>query len=104
MTIPVWGDRAVQMARGGNTIEGIRKELRVDYWEVWEHVRNIQGTEWSSWRGAKWIVTNRLNRLVKEKDQDERQKLRDQANECVNYLFNAAKSLGTKVERAREER
>ena len=29
MTIPVWGDRAVQMARGGNTIEGIRKELRV---------------------------------------------------------------------------
>ncbi len=53
MTIPVWGDRAVQMARDGNTIEGIRKELRVDYWEVWEYVRNIQGTEWSSWRGAK---------------------------------------------------
>ena len=102
MTTPGWGDKAVLMARGGDTIEKIRKELKVDYWEVWEHVRNVQGTEWSSWQGAKWIVTNRLNRLVKEEDQAERQKLKDQADECVNYLFSAAKSLSRKVERARK--
>ena len=102
MTNPAWGEKAVQMARGGDTIEKIRKELQVDYWEVWEHVRNVQGTEWSSWQGAKWIVSNRLNRLVKERNQAERQKLRDQADECVNYLYDAAKSLSRKVDRARK--
>ncbi len=53
MTTPEWGDKAVQMAQGGDTIEKIRKELHVDYWEVWEYVRSAQGIEWSIWQGAK---------------------------------------------------
>ncbi len=101
MTTPEWGDRAVQMARNGDTISRIHRELKVDWYEVWTHVKSAEETEWTTWRGAKWIVTNRLNRLVKKQDQDKRQKLRDEANECVNYLNDAAKRLRAKVRRAR---
>ena len=101
MTKPDWGDKAVLMARSGDSISKIRRELQVDWYEVWDYVRSVEGTEWTTWRGAKWIVTNRLNRLVNQQDQAKRQELRDQANECVNYLFEAAKRLRGKVERAR---
>lgn len=101
MTTPEWGDRAVQMARNGDTISRIHRELKVDWYEVWEHIRNVEGTEWTTWRGAKWIVTNRLNRLVKEQDQTKRQELRNEANECVNYLNEALRRMRSKVNRAR---
>ena len=87
-------DKVKQMAEEGHTIAQISKELGLDYWTVWDHAR--------SWRGAKWMITNRLNRLVKEKDQAERQKLRDEANECVKYLYDAGQRLGRKVDQARK--
>ena len=49
------------MASEGKTIAQIGKELDADYWQVWNHVR--------SWQGTKWVITNRLNRLIKENDQ-----------------------------------
>ena len=101
MTTPEWGNRAVHMARNGDSLTKIHRELGVDWYEVWEHVRNVEGTEWTTWHGAKWIVTNRLNKLVRERDPAKRQELRDEANKCVNYLHDAAKRLRTKVERAR---
>lgn len=95
-------DKASAMAREGMTIVQIHRELGLDYWDVWDHVRNSQGTDFSSWHGAKWIITHRLNRLVNEKDTSERQKLRDQADECVNYLYREAKRLSRKVDAARK--
>ena len=84
------------------TISKIRKELKVDYWDVWNHVRSTQGTEWSSWQGAKRIITNRLNSLVTQKDPARREELKDQANECVNYLYKEAQRLGRKIESVRK--
>ncbi len=101
MCAPDWGDKAVQMALNGDTIETIRKELGEDYWEVWSHVKSVKGTEFASWQGAKKVVTIRLKRLVRERDQDKREELMAQANEAVNYLYNAAKSMRTKVNHAR---
>ena len=49
-------------ARNGKTIAQIGKELKVDYWEVWNHAER-------SWQGTKWIITNRLKLLAKENDQ-----------------------------------
>ena len=95
-------DKAAAMAREGKTIVWIHKELGLDYWEVWDHVRNSQGTDFSSWHGAKWIITHRLNRLVNEKDQAERRMLRNQAAECVDYLYKEAKRLSRKVDLARK--
>ena len=96
-------ERAVKMAREGKRIPTISKELGLDYWEVWQHVRDAEGTEWSGWNGAKWMVTNRLNRLVKEKDEAKRKQLRDEADDCVKYLHSAAKRLSQKVDRIRRE-
>ena len=100
MTTSQW-DQAAAMARNGNTIVSIHRELALDYWDVWDHVRNSQGTRFSSWHGAKWIITHRLNRLVNEKDQAKRQELSDQAAECVNYLYSEAKRLSKKIDNAR---
>ena len=101
MTTPEWGERAVQMARNGDSIVKIHRELQVEWYEVWDHVRSVEGTEWTTWAGAKWIATHRLNRLVKERDEAKRQKLSSEAKEAVSYLHNAAKRLRNKVERAR---
>ena len=102
MMPPSWGDEAVRMARSGMTIAKIHKELKADYWDVWNHVRSTQGTEWSSWHGAKWIFTNRLNRLVSEKDPAKRQDLKNEAAECANYFYYEMKRLRGRVDRARK--
>ena len=100
--IPEWGDRAVQMAREGKNVEEIRKELNVDYWDVWNHIRKSEGITGVGWRGAKWIITHRLKRLVKEKDPAKREKLSREASECASYLYDSAKALGNKIDSARK--
>ena len=52
-TEPSWGDRAVQMAREGKSITSIANGLGVDYWVVWQHVKQVGGV--AGWRAAKWI-------------------------------------------------
>lgn len=101
-SIPEWGDRAIQMAREGKNVEKIRKELNTEYWDVWNHIRNVEGIAGVGWHGAKWIVTNRLKRLVKERDIAKREQLSREASECASYLYNSAKALGKKIDRARK--
>ena len=38
-------EKAKQMGDAGRTIAQISKELSVDYWLVWNHVRSWQGDE-----------------------------------------------------------
>ena len=102
MTTPML-DMAVQMARDGKSIADIHTDLGLDYWEVWNHIRTSGGTDFSSWRGAKWIVTHRLNLLVKEKDPSKRQELSDQAKECAKYIYEEGQRLSRKIHRARKE-
>ena len=57
--IPEWGNRAMEMARAGKSIVQIHKDLGVDWYEVWNHIRKSEGNAWASWQGAKKIVPNR---------------------------------------------
>ena len=102
MTTPEWGDKAAAMAREGSTIPKIAKEIGVDYWDVCNHVRNAQGTEFVGWRGAKWMITHRLNLLVKENDADKRKVLKGQVATCSDYLYKEGQRLGRKIESARK--
>jgi hypothetical protein len=84
-----------RQAHAGKTIAQIGKELGVDYWEVWNHAER-------SWQGTKWIITNRLKRLAKENDPAIREQLANEADECVDYLFNQGKRMGRQIDRARK--
>ena len=87
-------ERAKQMAGEGQTIAQISRELGVDYWLVWNHVRSLQGT--------KWVITRRLNRLAKEQDQSAREQMVTEVDECVDYLYDQLKRLGRRIDRARQ--
>ncbi len=83
-----------RMAREGKTIAQISRELGMEYWEVWSQVRG--------WRGTKWMITNRLRRLATENDQATREKLANEADESVKYLYNEGQRLSSKVDRIRK--
>ncbi len=88
-------DEIKLQARNGKTIAQIGKELKVDYWEVWNHAER-------SWQGTKWIITNRLNLLAKENDSETRKRLAKEADECVDYLFDQGKRMGRQIDGARK--
>ena len=86
--------KAQQMADEGKTVAQISKELNVDYWEVWNHVPR-------SWQGTKWMITNRLNLLKKEKNAATRERLVVEVDECVQYLYDRGRQMGKQIEGAR---
>ncbi len=71
----------------------------MDYWVVWQHVKQVGGV--AGWRAAKWIITNRLNRMARSNDPAKREQLRSEAAECVNYLYDSGRRLSRKIDRAR---
>ena len=91
--------RAEEMARRGRMISTIARELRVDYGDVWTFLSSVDAY---SWLGAKRIVTNRLNAMVKSSRSSTRQELADQAYDMVEYLYYAAKTLGDQVHKIKE--
>lgn len=86
--------RAQQMANQGKTVSQISKEMHIDYWEVWNHVPG-------SWQGTKWVITNRLNLLRKEGNDEIRERLIAEVSECVQYLYDRGRQMGRQIERAR---
>ena len=86
--------RAQQMADEGKTVAQISKELKVDYWEVWNHVPR-------SWQGTKWVITHRLNLLKKERNRATREKLVADVAECIQYLYDRGRYMGKQIEHAR---
>ena len=89
---------AVQMAREGKAIASISEKLGVTYWEVHAHVTAVGAL---SWLGAKRSITNRLNKLKRERDQAAREQLVSEASELVNYIYYSGKNLGKKIDSAR---
>ena len=104
MTTPEGGmtteqqNQAVAMARNGKTVAQIERDLGVDYWDIWEHIRSVGAY---SWQGAKWIITRRLNSLVRENSKTRRKKLAEEANEMVEYLYYQGRRLGRMVDRVK---
>ena len=93
-------ERAEKMARDGKDIVEISRELGVEWSEVSDYVRSVHAR---SWRGAKKLITHRLKRLTKEKDQSTREQLADEAARWINYLYYEGKRMSRQVERARKE-
>ena len=86
--------KAREMARDGKTITTISKELGVSWSEVAGYT--------ISWLGAKRRITFRLERLTAEADQSKREKLAKEADNYVDFLYDAAKGLRSQVESARK--
>jgi len=86
--------KAREMAREGKTITTISKELGVSWTEVAGYT--------ISWLGAKKRITNRLERLATEADQAKREKLAKEADNYVDFLYDAAKGLRSQVDSARK--
>ncbi len=96
--IKPWKLKAGQMAKQGKSITKISEELDVDWLLVHEYIRGKQGTAWSSWQGAKTYITYRLRKLAASDRSDERESLREEVADAVNYLYYAGRKLGKKLD------
>ena len=86
--------KAREMAREGKTITTISKELGVS----WTEARGYT----LSWLSAKTRTTRLLERLVAEDDQSKRKELAKEADNYVDFLYDAAKGLRSQVDSARK--
>lgn len=87
---------ANKMARAGKTITEISENLKVNWHEARSYLNS------SSWRGAKVKITNRLKKLANEMDSKKREKMADEADRYVDFLYDAAKHLRKQVDDARK--
>ena len=87
------------MAKNGKTIVQICRELDLEWRDVQKFLHSV---DLKSWNGAKKVITLRLNRLVNENDPSKREKLAEEADIWIDYLYENGKSLRDKVERARK--
>lgn len=83
-----------KMAFEGKTITAISKELDIS----WSEARSYT----PSWQGVKARTTHRLNQLAREADPAKREKLAQEADQNVDFLYDAAKHLRTQVDSARK--
>ena len=95
-----WRRNPARMAREGKSITKISENLGVEYWEVWEYVRGTQRTKWSGWLGAKRYITKRLDQIAASNDLDDRNRLKGELADAINYLYYAGKKLGKKIDSA----
>ncbi len=86
--------KARELALDGKTITTISKEHGISWTEVAGYT--------ISWLGAKKRITNRLKRLATEADQAKREKLAKEADNYVDFLYDAAKGLRSQVDSARK--
>ena len=87
-------DLARRMAREGKTIRQISEELGIDYSDAWGYVPG-------SWQGMKKMITNRINKLINEKDRSVREQLAFEVQEYVDSLYYSGKHLSRMVDRIR---
>ena len=92
-------NQAVAMARNGKTVAQIERDLGVDYWAIWDHIRSVGAY---SWQGAKWIITRRLNSLVRENGKTQRKELAEETKEMVDYLYYQGRRLGRTLDRVKK--
>lgn len=93
-------ERIERMAAEGRTIVQICKELDLEWRNVSQFLEAVDKKSWSS---AKKVITNRLNRLKIEQDDDARKKLAEDAAKWIDYLYEDGKRLGDQAAQARKE-
>ena len=92
-------DQAEQMAKAAKPITRIAEILGVDYYEILDYLYSIGAY---SWRGAKGIVTRRLQSLVAESNQTRRQQLADEAQHMVGYLYDQGTSQAQTLDKVKK--
>ena len=88
-------DIARRMAREGKTVSQISEELGIDYGDAWGYVPG-------SWQGTKKMITNRINKLINEKNRSVREQLAFEVQEYVDSLYYSGKNLSQMVDRIRK--
>ena len=91
-------EQVERMIGEGKTIVQVCNALGLEWPDVADYLHSVDKR---SWRGAKRVITNRLNSLVKENDPVEREILAAEADKWVDYLYCDGKRLGEQVDRAR---
>ena len=91
-------EKAREMSIAGKNLPQIGKELGVDKYELWKEAKSWNHAK--SWQGAKWVITNRLNRLVKAKDPAVRERLVKEAKDCSDYIYYGGKGLRLRIDHA----
>ena len=86
--------RARELAKEGRNITDISNELGISWTEAAGYT--------ISWLGAKQRITYRLKRLATEADQSKREKLAKEADNYVDFLYDATKNLRSQVDSARK--
>ena len=84
---------ARQMALDGRYISEISDELGISWNEAAGYTL--------SWLGAKKRITNRLAELAEESNQSRRERLVEEVDHYVDFLYDAAKHLRLQVDGAR---
>ena len=86
-----------QLASEGMTVSEIDRELGIgDYWTVWAHIPE------STWRGARVKITNRLNRLIHEKDPDKRRVIVEAVQGYIDRFYYEGQYLGRVIQSIRK--
>lgn len=93
-----WKLKALQMVKQGKSITRISEELERDWLEIHQYVRDRQSTKWSGWVGAKKFITHRLGKMATSEDLAERESLREDVADAVNYLYYAGKKLSKRMD------
>jgi epoxyqueuosine reductase QueG len=91
-------EKVEQMVKEGKTIVQICKDLDMEWKDVSKFLHSVDK---KSWRGAKHVISLRLNRLKKEKDESERGKLAEEAAKWIDYLYEDGKRLSRQADQAR---
>ena len=86
--------KARKMALDGKNITAIKEELAISWSEARSYTDSILG--------SKVRITNRLKRLAVETDQSKREQLAAEADNYVDFLYDAAKHLRRQVDNARK--
>lgn len=89
-------EKVKKLVSEGKTFTAISKELGISWNEARSYTPN------SSWQGVKARTTHRLNQLAREADPTKRKKLAQEADQYVDFLYDAAKHLRTQVDSARK--
>ena len=79
------------LAKGKKIADLAKKYPHYDYWEIYWQVNDY------SFLGKKRTITNRLNRLVKEKTTEQRQQTAEEAQELLNELYDQLKRNSAKL-------
>ena len=93
-------DQVVPMIRNGKTIVETCEELDLKWEDVAKYLHSI---DMKAWLGAKRTMTIRLKKLRKEKDESVREQLVDEAKKWADYLYEDAKLMRSKLEKAGRE-